>query len=308
MTASQNPPACVQPIAVTDATLSATDVPEADHAAIANSTGYVLGNRVISTATHMIYQCILAYTSGSPATAPNLDPTHWVEVSATNRWKVFDTVNSSQTARANSMSYTLELGESISTVGVLNLTNATTVRVRLNDPTFGVVYDGTADVSAVVASSAWWEWFFGLRSAPVDCVFTDIPAYPEAQLIIDIEGGALLAVGVILAGQSVPLGDGLEYGTGVGIQDYSRVEENQFGDTVLVQRAFAKRATFSVNVPKVDFDAVIAFLTSVRATPCLYIGNENYQSTFIFGFYQDMGGTIAYPTYSELSLQLRGLT
>lgn len=308
MTDALNPPVCVQPITVTPAMLQATDVAEADYPVIANSTAYVIGNRVISTSTHMIYECILGYTSGSPATAPNLDPTHWIVVSATNRWKVFDTVNSSQTVQASSMSYTIEFGESISTVGVLNLTNATSVRVRLVDPTYGTVYDTEVDVSSVVSSSGWWEWFFGLRSAPVDCVFTDLPSYPAADLIVDIEGGSTLAVGVILAGQAVPLGEGINYGAQVGIQDYSRIQENEFGDTVLVQRAFAKRATFTIAVRESEIDAVVAFLASVRATPCLWIGSPQYSSTFVFGFYQDMTGTIAYVTHSELSLQLRGLT
>lgn len=308
MTAALNPPVCVKPIQITDALLIATDVPEADYPAIANSTVYVMGDRVISTVTHMIYQCELGYTSGSPATPPNLDETHWTPVAATNRWKMFDAVNSSQTAQADSVSYTLELGESVSTLGVLNLTNATSVRARLVDPTYGTVYDKTVDVSAVVSSSGWWEWVFGLRSAPVDCVFTDLPSYPTAQLVIDIEGGADLAVGVVLVGQAVPIGYATNLGIRVGIQDYSKVKENAFGDTVLVQRAFAKRATFSTAVLRQDVDSVVAFLTSVRATPCLYVGSISYQSTFIFGFYQDMSAAITYTTHSELSLQVRGLT
>lgn len=301
-------PVCVPPIAVTEAILTSTDVPEADYSVITDSTGYVLEDRVISTSTHKIYECILAYTSAATAIPPNLDPTHWVEVSATNRWKVFDTVNSSQTAQATSMNYTLSMGEAINTLGVLNLTNATEIRVQLVDDTFGTVYDRTVDVSNVPTANGWWEWWFGLRRAPIDAVFTDIPAYPDASLIIDIMGGDDLAVGTIIIGQAVQLGSGFEFGASVGIQDYSKVQENDFGDTVLIQRAFAKRATFPIYTAKEDFDAVVSFIATQRAKPCLWIGSVEYESTFIYGFYQDFGGTISYPTYSEISLQLRGLT
>lgn len=49
-------------------------------ATIANATAYVIGDYVISTSTGRIYRCILGYVSGSPATAPNLDAVHWLDV------------------------------------------------------------------------------------------------------------------------------------------------------------------------------------------------------------------------------------
>lgn len=309
MTASLNAPVCVQLISVVESMLVSTDVPEADHSAIANATLYTqLVSRVISTATHKIYECILTYTSATPAIAPDLDTTHWQEVSATNRWKVFDNSNSSQTAQATSMSYRLTPGEVVSDLSVQNISNATAVRVRLVDPTFGTVYDLSADVSPPPSAPGWWEWTFGLRTAPVSATFRNLPAYPEADLLVDIEGGDDLAIGWILFGQAYPLGIGLRTGAQIGIQDYSRIQTNEFGDTVLVQRAFAKRAKWDLVIQREDVDATLDFLASKRATVCLWIGSSFYESSVLCGIYKDLGGVIAYAKVSEVSIQLQGMT
>lgn len=295
----------VRPITVTDAMLVSSDVPETDHAAWNSGTSYALGDRVILTSTHKVYESLQASnTNNDPATSP----TWWIEVSPTNRWKVFDTSNSTQTAQATSMTYTLAPGVAISSFAALNLTNATSLRVRLIDGTFGTVYDKTTDLSALPPAPEWWQWFFGVRTAPTLSVATDLPAYPDAQLVIDLEGGANLAVGVFLFGQVRQIGLGIEAGARVGITDYSRKETNDFGDTVLVQRAFSKRASFDMTLERDTVDTATNYLTTLRAVPCLWIGSADYESTVIYGYYKNFEVAISYPTFSDCSLEIEGLT
>jgi hypothetical protein len=229
-------------------------------------------------------------------------------VSATNRWKVFDTSNSTQTTQANSISYRIKPGVAITSFAALNLSNALSIRVRLVDATYGTVYDKTTDLSAVQPEPEWWSWFFGARVSPELSFTSDLPAYPTADLLIDLTGGAGLAVGVFLFGQARQIGLGVNLGANVGIQDYSRKETNEFGDTVLVQRAFSKRASFDMLVEKADVDRTASFLTSLRAVPALYIGYSKYESTVVFGIYRDFQITISYATHSDCSIDLEGLT
>lgn len=295
----------VKPIVLTDAMLISTDVPETDYTAWSSGSTYALGDRVIVIADHSVYESLQASnTNHSPSTSP----TWWIKVSPTNRWKLFDTSNSTQTVKASNMTYTIRPGYAVNAVGVLNMTEVTSIRVRLVDSTFGTVYDQTNDVQGLPALPDWYTWFFGIRSFPASTVFLNIPSFPAADIIVDFTGTVNMAVGVLVFGQANSIGIGINYGAQVGIQDYSRKETNDFGDNVLVQRAFARRATFSMKLEKGQTDAVHSLLSSLRATACLWVGSSEYESTIVYGFYKDFDVSILYPTYSECSLELEGLT
>lgn len=295
----------IKPIVLTDAMLISTDVPESDQPVWASGSDYAEGARVMVLATHSIYESLSA---GNTNNYPPSSPTKWIKVSPTNRWKMFDTSNSTQTAKANSMTYTIKPGVAITSLGALNIIGGNTFRVRVIDSIYGVVYDRTTNLTPVPEFADWWTWFFGMRTAPTLNVFSDLPAFPTAEIMVDITGTSALAVGVLIVGQTIPIGNGIQYGARVGIQDYSRKETNEFGDTVLVQRAFAKRASFEMKIEKAKVDSTQVLLSSLRATPCLWIGSSMYESTIIYGFYKDFDISISYPTYSDCSLEIEGLT
>ena len=100
----------------------------------------------------------------------------------------------------------------------------------------------------------------------------------------------------------------LKMGARIGIQDYSRKERSEFGDVMLVERAFAKRASFSLLLTADEVDSFHQFLSEVRATPCLWIGSRRYESTTLYGFYKNFDIVISYFNYSDCELELEGLT
>jgi hypothetical protein len=132
----------VPPVIIDDVKLLTTDVPENDYPDWSNVTNYVKGDRVILSSTHKIYEAASANTNKNPAT----NKTIWLEVSATNRWKVFDDRTLSQTEQVGSMSYTILPGKVINTVGLINC-HAKTARVRVTDPIDGLVYDKQKSLS-----------------------------------------------------------------------------------------------------------------------------------------------------------------
>ncbi len=87
----------VKPASITDAVLINTDVAEADYPVWSASTTYAVGSRVILVSTHKIYESLQnANLNNSPATATAF----WNEVTPTNRWKLFDLSNSTQTTKS----------------------------------------------------------------------------------------------------------------------------------------------------------------------------------------------------------------
>lgn len=295
----------VKPIAVTPSMLVSTDVPEADYAEWDVGTTYAVGDRVIVAAQHKIYQSAVAANVGKD---PATDRAAWLEAGATNRWKPYDKSVSSQAVQAGSISYRIKPGQAVTSVGVLNITGGTSLRVRLIDPTFGTVYDKTVSLSRKPLAPGWWLWFFGERRAPTQSLLQDLPSYPGADILIDITGTAELAVGVIVLGQVRQFSMGVKMGARVGIQDFSRKERSEFGDVMVVERSFAKRASFSLLLTAEEVDSFHQFLSEVRATPCLWIGSKRYEATTVYGFYKNFDIVISYFNYSDCELELEGLT
>ena len=294
----------VTPLQISDAMLIATDVPETDYLPWSSVTTYALGGRVIDAVGNKIYESLQAGNLNHATS----DPLWWIEVSPTNRWKLFDTSNSTQTAKSGSMSYTLRPSTAVSALAALNLSNATQIRVRVSHPAYGTIYDQTTDLSPLPTEPNWWNWFFGVRRAPSQHIALDLPAIPGCDITVDLAGGTGLAIGVLMVGQIAEFGFGVKYGARVGIQDYSRKETNDFGDTVLVRRAYAKRAGFDLVISSAEVDAFQELLAEKRATPCLWIGSGQYESTVVFGIYKQFDILISYPTFSECQLDLEGLT
>ena len=231
-------------------------------------------------------------------------------MSPTNRWKALDTSVSTQTAQATSISYTLTPGQAVNTIALLNISGGNSVTISMTSALEGgaTVYTKTVDLSSLPVSADWWVWFYGVKAAPTQLILNDLPSYSDGVISVSLSGTSSLALGVLMIGRQRAFGVGIQHGARIGIQDYSRKEKNDFGDTVLVQRAFAKRANFDMYVAKAEVDSFQNFLAEVRATPCLWIGSTDYESTTIFGFYKNFDILISYPTYADCSLELEGLT
>lgn len=314
MSTDANALVVVQPITITDDILittgspPATNVPENDYSAWNSGTTYAEGDRVILTSTHKIYESLQAANTNQDPTTETL---WWIEVGPTNRWAAFDTSVSTQTAQSTNITYTLEPGIAINTLAILNLTDATEINITLTSPSAGspgIVYTETIDLGLTGTFSDWYNWFFGVKQRPSQYIDTSFPAYVDGIIEIEILGGTDLAVGVIAIGQQQRFGRGIKLGARIGIQDYSRKETSEFGETLLVQRAFAKRANFDLFIDKSEVDTLQNYLSALRATPALWIGSSEYESTTVFGFYKNFDILLSYPEHADCELEIEGLT
>lgn len=293
----------IKSLTVTDANLTASSVPEADHPTWLVGSTYALADRVILD--HKIYESVQAANIGK---APATEPDWWSEVSPTNRWKLFDLSSTTQTLIDADDYYELTPGQAVNALALVNISGVLSVRVRLTDPSFGVVYDETADLTAVPSEASWYAWFFEPRTEQTQFVVADLPSYPNATLRVDFTSSGAAYIGAFIFGTQKTIGMGVNKGVRLGIQDYSRKERNDWGDTVLVQRAYSKRVSFSMLLENADLDNTYSTLTDLRSTPCLWIITDIYGSLTVFGFYANFDIDIAYSTYSDCSIEIEGLT
>lgn len=273
-----------------------------------SGTTYTEGDIVISAATHRTYQSLQASNLNKPlVTAEGVTNDWWLDIGATNRWKMFDQSVTSQTSNPESIEVELQAAGRVDSVALLNVDGATAT-ITMTDAVDGVVYDETFSLVSANGIIDWYSYFFEPIERLVDFVVTGMPPYANAVVDVVIDDpGTNARLGALVIGQSKELGV-TQYGASVGIQDYSRKERDQFGNYNVVERAFSKRADFTVWVENGLFDQVQTLLATYRATPIVYVGAEAFGSTVVYGFFRDFSGEIAYPTHSIYTLSLEGLT
>jgi len=273
------------------------------YAVYSGATTYALDDIVISTTAHHAYQSLQASNTGHSLA----DIAWWLDLGPTNRYNMFDQSNSTQTINGEDIVVELSVSGRADSVSLLNMV-AATVRIVMTTVADGTLYDVTHDLVSDSGVNNWYEYFFEPIIRRGDHVVYDLPSNADPTFTITIsEPGATAKVGACVIGQSRDLGY-LLYGARTGIQDYSRKEADDFGNFTIVQRAFAKRASFKIIVDNARIDALSALLASYRAEAVVWVGVDDYTSTWIYGFYKDFAFEIAFMEQSYLTLELEGLT
>lgn len=292
----------VRPITINDSTLGSSSVTET--VALYNAgTTYALGDQVRSDTTHRIYESLVGSNLGNALT----DTTKWLDIGPTNKWSMFDQLNSSQTTAADSIAVTFTPGSRVDIIGLLNI-NATSVQVTATDATDGTVYDQTFDLISTSGIDDWYAYFTEPFDVETDLVVPDLPAlYSSLTFTVTLTyTGETVACGGLVAGLAKSAGVTLA-GATTGILDYSRKTTDDFGNTSITERGYANRASFKVFADNSNIVSVQRLLAEFRATPALYVGSEDFANTFIYGFFRDFSIAIEQPNHSYLSIELEGL-
>lgn len=286
------------PIPITDAMLVSSTVAENDAPAYSASTTYAKGQRAISG--HRVYESTQASNLNHPVT----DPTWWIDVGPTKRWACFDQAIGTLCTGASPLEIVLAPGQSHNAVALLEISGIDTVRVRSKAGSV-TVYDRTIDLRAARNVATWLDYFFQPIDPATQAIFDDLPISVNNQITVTCTGAAP-SLGVLAVGLQREFGQA-QYGTSIGIIDYSVKNTDTFGVTTVVQRAFAKRAQVSHVLPRAQVDAFTRLLASLRATPAIWRVDDIEEALTIYGWCRDWTQTIAYPTLVTGDLTLEGL-
>lgn len=274
----------MRPMAVTDATLVSSNVPEDDEDLYDPDTVYPLGAVVMLLATHSVYENSLPDNKGNN---PKDHPNKWTRIRATNRHRLFDGANSSRTEQAGNISYVFAPGETVAMSAALDLTNCFSVQWQLVDPVYGNVYDYTALPSPSPVQSDWWEFYFGQWEGGSNVALAEgMPSFPNAELRVTFVGGPHLAVGDLMFGQPRIWGVGVKYGARLGWQLYSKREPNKYGDIELIRLPAAKTASVELVLKSSEVDPLLTYLEQIHADLCLFIVLRKYGAGVIYGLFE----------------------
>jgi hypothetical protein len=208
--------------------------------------------------------------------------------------------------RLDNIAVTLVFPSAVTTVAVLGVQGAE-VQVTMTDSVEGIVYDETISLVDIGVISH-WEWHFLPTDFDDTAVFEGLPPYPGADIDIVVRGASAsdeIRVGRVVAGISRELGV-TNYGTSIGALEYSTKERDGFGNLVIVPRRTVRLVDYDVLVNSQDVDRVVRTLESLSAKPTLYIGDDTYSSTVVFGLYRDYTQGLDDPKGSDLTIQVEG--
>ena len=300
----------LRPVEVTDAVLIASDVPENDEAEWDIATSYSEGDTEMRTVSgvHSVYVSLQNANLGNiPEDDDLVAPIWWARQGATNRWAMFSNQINDQTTRADEINVTLTPGALVNGVSFFNI-NAATVQIIMDDPVDGIVYDETFGLVDSSGVNDWYAWYFEPIVRQKTLAVLDLPPYVSADITVAIEDtGNTAACGLMTMGAQRKLGD-TDFGTGVGIVDYSRKQRDTFGNPVITKRNFTKRSDYSVTVDTDYVGTVTNTLADFRTTPMTWIGSVDFPSTIIYGYYRDFNIVLNNYTKSLLSIDVEGLT
>lgn len=294
----------IRPVTIDDAVFQSSDVPENDYAEWAVGTTYADGDRVIlTTGVHKIYESQQAANTGNDPETD--DGTWWLEVSSTNRWKMFNAVVQEQTVQATQIDTTLQSPTVVNAIALLNV-EATTIEITVTDSVEGVVYDETFNMTSYSGIQDWYAYFFEPIVRESQLAVTDLPPYANADINIVINANADAKCGAVVIGQFADLGLS-QHGASVSIVDYSVKSTDAEGRVTITEGAYADKMEVDVVLDTSQMGQVKKTLTSLRTTPSVWIAEDGNSDLVIYGYYREFDIILSNPTTSRCSLEIEGL-
>jgi len=271
------------------------------HAAYSSGTTYATGDKV--NYGGFIYQSLV---NSNLNHQPDISPLEWVKLSPDNRSAMFDTEVSTATTATTSLTVVLSPGY-ISSLAFFNIMGSTLSISVKDSPTGSVVYTKTIMLDGAIIAD-WYQYFFEPSAQLTEVVLTDIPPYFNARVTITITG-TTVQIGSMIFGTVYDLG-ATQYGTNLGIIDYSKKDTSETGVTTFIKRGFSKRMQAQMMIDNTQITKTQKVLSELRATPAVWIASDDsmYVALSMLGFYKDFNIDISYPSKSLCTLEVESLT
>jgi hypothetical protein len=302
--------ALLKPITITSAMFVSSTVAETDAAVWSGATTYALYDNTISTVAHRLYE-------SQKASNTNKDPTNinnrvgssiwWLDVSATNRWKMFDGQTTEATVGASPMTYVIKPG-GINAIYFDGL-DADSITVSVKDATGGTVIYSKTEVLEGSLPEDYYEWFFSPFQPIKKKLFADIPTYSNCEVTYTItKASGNISCGAVLMGDLQDIAQTLTEPT-VEPGSSSYVGLDAKGNNIVKFRKSGSNLTIKAYAPTDDANRIIDVIASLGDTPCLCVGSKlsKFSGLISYGLVK---ASITYSSsnISYINLTLNGMT
>lgn len=285
----------IPPITITDAMLTSHTVaePAAGEAAWNAATSYTVGQEVIRTTTHRIYENLIA---GVDATTPETAPTRWLDVGPTLRWSMFDTLRNSATTAATTMTVVLTPGRRIDSIALVGVIGES-ITITMTSAPLGTVYSAT--VNLILRNTLSWSgYFFGTFTYAGSTARFDLPPYSNAVITVTVSRtSGDVAVGALVIGQGVDIGKVLSQARSDAL-NFSSVTRDAFGNATLVPRRTVPTTDQQIYTTPDRIEVLREVRSALNAVPAVWSGmddkttNPHFEALLILGVYKEFSITM----------------
>ena len=275
------------------------------YAAYDGATTYALGDIVIlvSANSHHIYQSLQAANTGH---APATEATWWLDLGPTNRWAMFDILRNTQTDAPSPLTVVITPGVRINSIALLGLeADSVTVSITSGGST---VYTHTQDLRSREVLD-WYDYFFEPFSLMESVALLDLPPYTDAIITVEFTSASSnVKCGSLVLGSYVYIGN-IQYNAESDALNFSTVERNTFGDSLLIPRRSVPKTNQTLVCKKDRVNKVRDLREALNAAPAVWVGlddsTDGYSDALlILGYYRRFTINVAHPDDALITLEL----
>lgn len=297
----------VPPVEITPAKLVASNVPATDYPEWEEGT-YSQGNRRVVGIN--AYEVLAESTTDNPLDGLTRAVPTWMDLGPINRWRMFRKRRGNTwaigtyTENPESIDITIRPGARVNSIGLVGVRGASVQITMTADGE--VAYDHTEAMS-LKAGGSWYRYYFGSFVTKDNLARFDLPPFVNADIRIVISApGAVAQVGMLVMGMGRDVGIPL-YGTGLGIESYSNVEEDDFGNVTIIPRGKRRFVDFDITMREDQVSSVMRTLEPLSDTASLYVGAEEIDPTIIVGRFERLALVLSTYGRADYTLEVRSL-
>ena len=235
----------------------------------------------------------------------------WEEVGATNQHKMIDEYVNTKTENTTSIHVRFPV-EQVDFITLFGL-DAQTVTLSLwSDEMASLLWTQEYDLiygsAGVVNITTWYEYFFGVLAPKSELAVALGALTYSGVLEVEIEGeeGSVVTCGNVVCGRLFDIGE-TQFGMKVGILDFSEYNTDDDGRTKVIPGYWSKKMEATLYLPNSYVDSVYRRLSGLGGKPTAWIGDEEYESSIVYGTFRDFGVTVEGPSHSFCDLEVEGL-
>lgn len=248
---------------------------------------YKPGDEVVKSSIHKKYRCLVDTTT-DPEVGTGEVPPKWVELGATNRWAMFDGINTYQATYPSDVDVTIHPVGVVDSISIFNIENVTSIEITTSVPDTGSTYTETHDTTGK-------ESLVTYDFPPYENPFVDIKFVGTDIKVGEVVMGTGTVLGVLLAGA---VSDRI---------DYSRYTYDEFGELTYVPRPIVNYTTYPIRVAKIDALGVERYLDNLKGKQAVWIGNiGDGQHLVTRGTIERSPMTYDTPSVLEYQIKVRG--
>lgn len=296
----------IKPITITEPKLTSTipviDTSAGEAAWVAGT--YSLGQRAVDN--NAIYEVVAdPTTTDRPSAGVAKTPKSWVYISSTNRFRMFDNANNTQSIQDN-LTVQIVPSDLANSLACFNV-DCTDITVTVFAAGGEEVYSRDVMMRSRPQVNSWYNYYYSGFDIINKLVLLDLPPTTNGSIKAEFFGNDS-AVGTFVIGNQVELG-AAQYGTGAQLLDFSNPVEDEFGNITYTDGFRAKLVDFKILADTTSLDYVFTEMSNLGQTPAVFVGNPCNigDSTLVYGQVRDYNQTYTWGTKSKIQLTVRGL-